>query len=122
MAHAISWFEIPVVDFDRAKTFYETILGVSLETTEMANDLMGFFPAERGDVSGAIVKGEGLTPGSDGVLIYLNGGDDLNSILSRVEGAGGTVLMPKTCITEEIGYMAQFRDVEGNRVALHSRG
>ncbi len=27
MKNAINWFEIPVKNFDRAKKFYETILG-----------------------------------------------------------------------------------------------
>ena len=120
MAHVISWFEIPVSDFNRAKKFYETILDVTLEIGELAKDLMGFIPAERGDISGAIVKGDGYIPSENGVMVYLNGEDDLNTILERVEDAGGTVLMPKTLITSEIGYMAQFRDTEGNRIAIHS--
>ena len=120
MTHVISWFEIPVSDFNRAKKFYETILDVTLEIGELAKDLMGFIPAERGDISGAIVKGDGYIPSENGVMVYLNGEDDLNTILERVEDAGGTVLMPKTLITSEIGYMAQFRDTEGNRIAIHS--
>ena len=34
----------------------------------------------------------------------------------------GKVLIPKTHITDEIGYMAFFEDTEGNVVAMHSQG
>jgi len=52
-------------------------------------------------------------------LIYLNGGDDLSKVLSKVEKAGGKVLLPKTSIGQN-GSMAHFLDTEGNKVALHS--
>ena len=51
--------------------------------------------------------------------VYLNGGDDLNIPLGRVEAAGGKIIMPKTDIQEN-GFIAQFIDTEGNRVAFHS--
>jgi hypothetical protein len=34
---------------------------------------------------------------------------------------GGKILMGRTEINPEIGYMAFFLDTEGNRVALHSQ-
>jgi len=34
----------------------------------------------------------------------------------------GKVLKPKTVITKEIGYCADFMDTEGNIVSLHSQG
>ncbi len=69
-------------------------------------------------VSGAIVKTEGFVPTTEGPIIYLNGGDDLNIPLSRVEGAGGRIIMPKTRI--EKMFMAEFIDTEGNRMRFHS--
>lgn len=81
---------------------------------------MGFFPSQRGEVSGAVVAGEGYVPGDKGTLVYLNGGDDLNTVLSKVETAGGKVAVPKTKITDEYGYFAIFIDTEGNKVGLHS--
>lgn len=53
-------------------------------------------------------------------MLYLNGGDDLQKILDRVESAGGKITFPKTQITPEIGYMGIIIDSEGNRVGLHS--
>lgn len=121
MRNAINWFEIPATDIDRAVKFYSTILGVEFQTTEMGGYKMAFFPMEQSGVSGAIVSGEGCEPSQTGTLVYLNAGDDLSDILSRVEPNGGSVVMPKTLINEEYGYMAAFIDTEGGKVALHSQ-
>ncbi|MBI3354765.1 MAG: VOC family protein [Deltaproteobacteria bacterium] len=121
MKNAINWFEIPVKNFDRGKKFYSTILGG--EINEMPNPQMkyGFLPFDmkNGGVGGAIVQGEGYEPSGKGSLIYLNGGDDLGKVLSKVEKAGGKILLPKTSIGQN-GFMAHFLDTEGNKVALHS--
>jgi predicted enzyme related to lactoylglutathione lyase len=122
MKNYINWFEIPVEDFDRAKLFYETIFGLKLEAMEMMGINMAFFPAEPGTASGSLCKGENYKPSMDGTLVYLNGNPDLSAVLDKVEGAGGKVILPKTQITPEIGYMAMFIDCEGNKVALHSNG
>jgi len=113
MAHAINWFEIPAKNFERAVKFYSTILGVGIEKSNMMGFDMGFF-------SGAVVAGDGYVPNDKGTVVYLNGGDDLNTVLSKVEKAGGKVAVPKTKITDEYGFFALFIDTEGNKVGLHS--
>lgn len=120
--HAINWFEIPAVDFDRALKFYGQLFGSDLFVQEMQGFKMGFFPMEqeRGNVGGAVCAGPNYTPSMDGTLVYLNGGEDLTEMLNRVEPAGGKVLVPKTEITPEYGYFAMFMDTEGNKVGLHS--
>ena len=62
---------------------------------------MGFMPGDETSVSGAIVSGEGYVPSSEGSKVYLNGGDDLGVVLNKVEGAGGTIAVPKTQISPE---------------------
>ena len=121
MKNMINWFEIPATDFDRAKMFYEKIFDAKIEAQDMMGFKMGFFPYFEGKVSGAIVKGEGYAPNMAGALVYFNGNPDLNTVLNRVAGAGGKVLVPKTQITPEIGHFAIFTDCEGNKVALHSQ-
>ena len=81
---------------------------------------MGFFPAGGNAISGALVQGEDYVPAASGVLIYLNGGNDLQEKLDRIEPAQGKILVPKTLISSEMGYFAWFSDSEGNRVGLHS--
>jgi len=121
MKNALNWFEIPATDYERAKTFYETILAVQIGEMPFPDGRYGFFPADmmNGGVGGALVKYEGYIPSAQGSLVYLNGGEDLSIALNKVEAAGGKVVMPKTSIGEN-GFMAQFLDTEGNKVALHS--
>ena len=121
MKNAINWFEIPATDYERAKKFYNTMLGIEIADMPMPEGKYGMFPfdQENDGVGGGIMQMEGINPSADGVTIYLNGGDDLSASLSRVEAAGGKIIMPKTDIGEN-GFMAQLMDTEGNRVALHS--
>ena len=122
--NAINWFEIPVADFDRAKKFYSTIYEFDMPEMNMDGVRMGFFLYDQQSmgVGGAIVHGDGLGPSAGGPKVYLNGGDDLDNVLNRVQAAGGKVVLPKTEITPEFGYYATFEDTEGNEVSLHSMG
>ncbi|HEY0837565.1 MAG TPA: VOC family protein [Azospirillum sp.] len=118
------WFEIPATDHDRAVRFYETMLAVTLkpESCPTSGIRMGVFPYAGGEaVSGCVVSGAGYEPNPNGTIVYLNGGADLSEPLARVEAAGGRIAVPKTLITEEIGYFAHVIDSEGNRIGLHSR-
>ena len=121
MTHAINWFEIPVTDFARAKKFYETLFGAEIMEVPFPDGKYGMLPSDmqNGGIGGGIVQGEGFVPSDKGTIVYLNGGDDLSTPLSKVEAAGGKIIMPKTSIGEN-GFMAHFIDTEGNRVALHS--
>ncbi|MBS1771650.1 MAG: VOC family protein [Bacteroidetes bacterium] len=123
MQNAISWFEIPSTDIDRAQKFYETIFSIQLMTMDMPNLKMRAFPLDdMMGVGGAVVWSDGFHKPSatDGPLIYLNGNPDVQTILDRVVAAGGTVIVPKTEISPEYGYMGVFIDTEGNRIGLHS--
>lgn len=120
--HAISWFEIPTQDIERAQKFYETVFQVKLINGDNANLKMRMFPIEDPmNIGGAIVyNAEFYKPSaSHGPLVYLCGDPDVNEILGRIEPAGGKVLLPKTQISPEYGFMALFMDTEGNRVGLH---
>lgn len=116
------WFEIPADDHARAVRFYETVLAVTLKPEDCPGSRMSIFPYAGGEaVSGCVVSGQGYVPNPQGAIVYLNAGDDLSEPLSRVEAAGGRIAVPKTLITEEIGYFAHIIDSEGNRIGLHSR-
>ena len=121
--NAISWFEIPATDLDRAQTFYETIFDITMTKLDLENFKMRIFPLEdQWGVGGALCYSPGFYKPSatDGPLIYLNGNPDVQKILDRIEKAGGKILVPKTEINPEYGFMAVFQDTEGNRIALHS--
>jgi len=120
MADIFNWIEIPASDFHRALLFYGTVLGQEIAPGEFGGMQYSFLPMEGSGVGGAIVAGEGYTPGTSGPTAYLSGADDLNPMLARVEQAGGTVLVPKTEIGGDNGFFALFLDSEGNRIGIHS--
>jgi len=120
--NALNWFEISVSDITRAKKFYETIFSTQMEVQEMMGMKMAYFPADMmgGKVGGGLAESPMHKPSADGAKIYLNANPDMDAVLARVPTSGGTVTMPKTKISDEIGYMAFFVDTEGNSVGLHS--
>lgn len=120
MKNLVSIVEIPTVDFSRAVTFYQAILNASIEEIDMGGVQMGLFPSDGNVVSVALVKGGDYKPSTDGAIVYLNAGDDLQITLNKIASNGGKVIVPKTIISPEIGYFAMFTDTEGNKLALHS--
>jgi predicted enzyme related to lactoylglutathione lyase len=118
--HMVNWFEIPVSDFDRARSFYETIFDITMTVSEIQGYKMAFFPSFQGKISGAICFGEGYIPSGAGSLLYLNANPDVNLVLDRATTAGGRIIVPKTLISADMGYYAFIVDTEGNRIALHS--
>lgn len=123
-ANALNWFEIPAADISRAKSFYENIFDIQMsDTIDMMGMQMTMFPGDptSGKVGGGLVQSQMHVPSQEGSIIYLNANESgMQNVLDRIESAGGQVAMPKTHISDDIGYMAFFIDSEGNKVALHS--
>ncbi len=115
-----SLFEIPATDITRAINFYKTILDIDIEKMEAPGMEMGIFPYENQVINGVIMKAEGYAPSANGITIYLNGGDNLQTILDKVEQHGGKIIVPKTMHADESGYFALFIDSEGNKMGLNS--
>lgn len=114
------WVSIPATDIERAVAFYNRVFGLSLEVNEDMGHPMAFLPGvpDAYGAMGAITAGP-TRPGLDGPIAFLACAGDLSEPLGRVEKAGGKVLDPKTAIGP-YGFVAQFRDSEGNRMGLHS--
>lgn len=125
MKNAISWFEIPTSDLTRATKFYESIFNITLFAMDTPNLKMRLFPVDEpsSGIGGALVYAEGfyVPCSTQGPMLYLNASPDVQIVLDRIEDAGGKIVVPKTQISPEYGYMAVFTDTEGNRMALHSR-
>ena len=120
--NAIDWFEIPARNIDRAQRFYETLLAAPMRRESMGPDktLAVFAYAETG-VGGCVMSGPGLAPaGSAGTLIYLNAAPSIDTVLGRLEGAGGRLVTPKVTLPDGMGVFAHIEDTEGNRVGLHA--
>jgi predicted enzyme related to lactoylglutathione lyase len=117
MAKSIFWFEIPAESIDRAISFYSEIFGTPLQKMEVNEGYpMAMLPESIGG-GGAIVQGDIYKPTDGGVLIYLNVGDQFDSIYAKIESAGGKISMPKHDMGD-YGYSAFFIDSEGNKIGL----
>ena len=120
MRNLISIAEIPTTDFSRAVDFYQTILDITIEEVDMDGTQMGVFPSDGETVNVVLVKGNDYKPTSDGAVLYLNAGNDLQPMLEKVSKNGGQIIVQKTLISPEMGFFALFIDTEGNKLGLHS--
>ncbi len=122
MSNPAVYFEIPVSDLDRPVRFYGPVIGYQFQRETIDHNEMALFPLHENSpgVSGALGKGEIYVPSKTGSLIYLHT-SEIDLTLKRVAKAGGKTLYPKTSLGG-LGFVAEFEDSEGNRVALHSRG
>ncbi len=115
-----SYIAIPCTDFQRAFNFYSAITDGKLVKNPAVPFPMAYFKDEEGNNIGHLFQMAGIEPSSDGPIVYLKLADDLNDTLSKIDAAGGKVIMPKTLISATAGYWSIFLDSEGNRLALHS--
>jgi hypothetical protein len=119
LLNPIVYFEIPVTNINRAIKFYTAVFHINFELEMIDNNEMALFPfydRKRG-ISGALAKGEIYKPTKKGVLIYFRS-DNIDETLESVLQNGGQILYPKTSVGE-LGFVAEFEDSEGNRIALH---
>ena len=120
MKNLVSIVEIPTQDFNRAAAFYRVILDIKIEEMEMDGVKMGLFPNDGEGVFVQLINGSTYKPSKDGVVIYLNGGDDLQKIADKIAANGGKIIVPKTEIGPDMGFYSLFTDTEGNKLGLHS--
>jgi uncharacterized protein len=120
-SHVISWFEIPVADFERAAHFYETAFATTLRRDNFGGEPIGVFGYAEPATGGCIIQSTKAKPSTDGVVVYLHAQPGVDAVLARVEEAGGKVQGPAVELPQDIGYMGFFTDTEGNRIGLHSR-
>lgn len=120
MRNAIEWFDIPSLDFDRAVTFYSTILGEQLKIVDYSGQKLAMFPMDpNGSVGGDLVPpNDEHKPSKYGSRVYLNCDGKLDDVLSRVENAGGKIVKQKFSIPD--ADIAIIEDSEGNTVGLSS--
>jgi uncharacterized protein len=115
----VVYFEIPVLDIDRAVKFYTSVFNFTFEKEVIDKNEMALFPFkdEHTGISGALAKGEIYKPTKDGVVIYFKT-ENIDATLKLATEMGGKILYPKTS-NGDLGFVAEFEDSEGNRIALH---
>lgn len=121
MKNPVTYFEIPVTDIERAATFYKAIFGFEFERQEIDGNDMALFPLidNATGISGALAKGKTYKRSKKGTLVYFNT-ENIDETLQKAKRNGGKTLYPKTSIGD-LGFVAEFEDSEGNKIALHSQ-
>lgn len=123
MSNPVNWFEIYVQDMDRAKQFYQTVLGTELNALPGGPDgelNMQAFPQniESHGAGGALVHMPEVPSGGNSTLVYFSC-EDCAVEEARIEAAGGQVIRPKMSIGE-YGFITLGSDPDGNMFGLHS--
>jgi predicted enzyme related to lactoylglutathione lyase len=113
------YFEIPVSDLDRAIRFYSEVFGYTFERQNIHGNEMAMFPFSQngGGITGALAKGEIYVPTKSGIVIYFQT-ESIDETIKRAVANGAEVLFPKTS-AGDFGFVAEFSDSEGNRIALN---
>lgn len=120
MTKPLNWFEIPALDIDRARVFYEKLLSITFQTGSIGPANMAVFPYDRAAATGGcLMSSPGFQPSKEGSVVYLNVEDSVDAALARAVDAGGAVLLNKTALPPGMGFYAHIADTEGNRVGLH---
>ncbi|HEY5539853.1 MAG TPA: VOC family protein [Coriobacteriia bacterium] len=123
MGNVIIWADIPVVDLKRAMKFHGHVTGDPVTAMPGRDDVAvinGSGAEGEMVVSADLYVGGG--PGAGGATVYLNTKGDIDGALVRVVEAGGEVLQAKQFMGEMVGWIAFFRDSEGNRIGLQQPG
>jgi predicted enzyme related to lactoylglutathione lyase len=120
-SNAVGWFDIHVVNYERAKSFYEKVFNVKLVDLPIEWGKQAVFPFshESPNISGALVEKKDMQPNASNTVVYFET-EDCVAEESRIEQEGGRVIQPKMHIGE-FGYVSIFIDSEGNTIGLHSR-
>ena len=115
----VVYFEIPVLELDRACDFYSKVFQTTLTKDIVDGYQMAFFDssAECFGATGALVVGDVYTPSHQGCFLYF-GVESIEETVARATELGGSVLYPKKS-NGDLGFVAEIQDTEGNRIALH---
>ena len=114
----VVWFEIYVQGMERARSFYENVLSVSLTKLEHTDLDMWAFPMETAGATGALVHMPGFESGANSVLVYFSC-EDCAVQAVKAASLGGTIVKEKFSIGV-YGFIALVTDTEGNMIGLHS--
>jgi predicted enzyme related to lactoylglutathione lyase len=112
------WFDIPVVDLDRAEKFYRAVLAIRVARESAGNRALGVLEHDGGN-GGCLIPNPAGIRKSGGILVYFNVDGRLRDAVREVERCGGKVVESVKGIPPH-GYRAVVNDSEGNRIALHS--
>lgn len=128
------WLEIGATNIYRAADFYHKVFGVHIEIQYLFDKKIGVFKKENSNIGLCLIERETpLITGSVKPTFYVNIIHDtiekiiLNKglvithpTLLKQYNTKGETLIGSNLIDDQIGYMAEFTDTEGNPILLYS--
>jgi predicted enzyme related to lactoylglutathione lyase len=125
MPNVIVWADIPATDLERASKFYAHVLGMPMTSPPGMEGVAlpgsppepGTPPPEVMTVAFDLYVGD-RKPSMDGCTVYLSSGGDIDGMIARVREAGGGILQEKQFMGPMVGWIAFFKDSEGNRIGI----
>ena len=116
MPNSIVHFEIPADDVPRAKKFYEKAFGWKI-SDPLKMDYFFVETKKKGEdgINGGLMPRK--MPGQP-FMNYISVAS-IDAFCKKVERAGGVIVMPKTEIGEQMGWIATFKDTEGNMMGFY---
>jgi predicted enzyme related to lactoylglutathione lyase len=120
MGNIVVWADIPVADLARASKFYEHVTGQPVLVMPETGDTVAVIgdPVSNTSLVSADLYVGGTPLAEGGTTIYLTTGGDIDGMLARVSDAGGEVVQDKQFMGPMVGWIAFFKDSEGNRIGL----
>lgn len=114
MAHGdITHIDIPVDDFDAAKSFYGTLFGWQIAAPPGYEDYPMWQAPNKISGGGLAPRSEDFTQPRSYVEV-----DSIDEVVAAVDGLGGAVLMAKAPISDT-SWWAVIRDPSGNHIGLY---
>ena len=119
MNNQIVWVDIPVIDLDRAISFYSAILNGEVKKQVFEQFKFGLLPHADTNVSGCLVQSPAEHITDFGPLIYFNVEGRIDDAIEKAKSFHVEIFEEKFKMGEH-GFRAVIKDTEGNRIALHS--
>jgi uncharacterized protein len=123
----IAYFEIPADNVDRAKHFYKSLLGWTIEPTKSMGDPAKMKAMEYQDVVAGEKQEGTLSMGgmykrqmTEQIMNYVMV-EDIDKVTAKVEKLGGKIIVPKMAI-KGVGWTVIIQDTEGNTLGLWKPG
>lgn len=130
----LAWIEIPARNIARAITFYEDLLKIKLQRQILFDKNVALFKKEILGINGCIIEsdknsiGGGIKPVfkvdvmCDALQrVEMNGGKVIiQPSLLKQKNENGDLLIGKNFIDNDVGYISEINDCEGNVVFLYS--
>lgn len=118
ITNVVSHVELPVLDLNKAKTFFGEVFGWEIDLESFPDYGITSLGDPEKSASVGLFKVDKVPEKGINVVFEV---EDIEATLKKVETLKGKTVREKYLIAEEVGYAAQFTDVFGIEYGLHSR-